>query len=1147
MKKLYFLLVALFVGIFSAQAARVYFQNTGNWGTVAAYAWSPDNKGWPGIVLSSSTNTTTIDGTLYYFYDTPGAQTKIIFNNNNQGQQTKDLAVIDNAVYSYAQNSNNGGTTDPIGNIVNGHFVKAGEVVLTEGSLYFPVETYDKSKAYLYTWSPQVTGGWPGDQMTKVTLSNGEFWKWTTKDDRDITNVTIGGVQLNTGDNSAQVEYNKGIAVQPGYYINIITGEAAPVETYVSQGGVTLPDWYNGWINLVGGYNEWSTDAAGFQMTDATNPVASWSNQAIGQTGFKIKSWFNNTDAYYSAGGAVKVGEWFDCPVDANNAPEMTVAGASADATFDVEFNIDTKQLKLTLVSGTIDEGGQGGEDPGTTDYTKWTVNICGDWNDNTTYGDGSIYTTPTEEGIATFENLENLYQGFQIKTWDDKEDKWYNQAEGAIATDTWVVLGNAYGSVVNIEGATEKSIYTIEFDCKINSVRATLVSGGDTPTAPESIYIIGKPAGDNWAPNKGLEIKGTNGVYTTTLDFDATSYFGFATQLTEGDSQEDWMTLNEKYRIGAIENNSSTSDDHYLVSADQLKLNSALELGFKYPGTTSWGLPAGKYNVSLSWNNKQISITPTELRDEPVVATEFFLTGDFNTWAPADETYKFTQVDDSNVYTLSLESLPAGAEFKITNGSWDLSFGGEGEYGNNDPVNAVIGNNNMWKNSVNLIAGDWINIKFTFTYNENTDVASLLNIEATEVALPDDKVTYAVVGPIFQDNVQSMDMTLDGTTATLTATVQKQTFRIQKLVNGEVTATYGPTAAGDIINPGEYTGKEIDANGTPWVFSAVIIPEATADIEFSFNTESMVLTISKVETPASEELYIVGEGTINGTTLGWTPTSPLTVEGKDGVYTFSVKGGTKFQISTEKADWDEGYNKNGLCFDGRQNSEVQSSDINNPIKLYWGWAQDIVMPTNYAEYTVTVTLKGNVGGSESTMLIVPVGEVSYPETMYVIGNVNGEESWIPTNGYAMTKTADGVFKVTEMGLTRSAASEYAYFSFAESLATAEGDWASMGQRYGAAADNDYKLNGDANETAPIRAGETAFMIQIDPGATITMTLDFTTMQLTVDSTTMVDNVVVDGNDAPVYYNLQGVRVDNPAAGLYIVVRGNNVTKEVIR
>jgi len=45
-----------------------------------------------------------------------------------------------------------------------------------------------------------------------------------------------------------------------------------------------------------------------------------------------------------------------------------------------------------------------------------------------------------------------------------------------------------------------------------------------------------------------------------------------------------------------------------------------------------------------------------------------------------------------------------------------------------------------------------------------------------------------------------------------------------------------------------------------------------------------------------------------------------------------------------------------------------------------------------------------------------------------------------------------------------------------------------------------------------------------------------------------ISSVNAADSDAPaVYYNLQGVRVENPESGLYIVKRGNTVTKEIIR
>ncbi len=52
----------------------------------------------------------------------------------------------------------------------------------------------------------------------------------------------------------------------------------------------------------------------------------------------------------------------------------------------------------------------------------------------------------------------------------------------------------------------------------------------------------------------------------------------------------------------------------------------------------------------------------------------------------------------------------------------------------------------------------------------------------------------------------------------------------------------------------------------------------------------------------------------------------------------------------------------------------------------------------------------------------------------------------------------------------------------------------------------------------------------------------------TVDFSSGISDIIVDEENAPaVYYNLQGVQVANPDNGIYIVRRGNKVTKEIIR
>ncbi|MEZ3591398.1 MAG: hypothetical protein K1V84_10220 [Muribaculaceae bacterium] len=49
-------------------------------------------------------------------------------------------------------------------------------------------------------------------------------------------------------------------------------------------------------------------------------------------------------------------------------------------------------------------------------------------------------------------------------------------------------------------------------------------------------------------------------------------------------------------------------------------------------------------------------------------------------------------------------------------------------------------------------------------------------------------------------------------------------------------------------------------------------------------------------------------------------------------------------------------------------------------------------------------------------------------------------------------------------------------------------------------------------------------------------------------ATTAIDAIDADASDAaPVYYNLQGIRVDHPTSGTYIVVRPSGITKETIR
>lgn len=84
----------------------------------------------------------------------------------------------------------------------------------------------------------------------------------------------------------------------------------------------------------------------------------------------------------------------------------------------------------------------------------------------------------------------------------------------------------------------------------------------------------------------------------------------------------------------------------------------------------------------------------------------------------------------------------------------------------------------------------------------------------------------------------------------------------------------------------------------------------------------------------------------------------------------------------------------------------------------------------------------------------------------------------------------------------------------------------------------------------------TTIVGNVDPGMTlpaanqsgsVTMSFNLVTNELMVKNYNGIDSVSADNGADAVYYNLQGVQVETPQNGLYIVKRGDKVTKEVIR
>lgn len=173
-------------------------------------------------------------------------------------------------------------------------------------------------------------------------------------------------------------------------------------------------------------------------------------------------------------------------------------------------------------------------------------------------------------------------------------------------------------------------------------------------------------------------------------------------------------------------------------------------------------------------------------------------------------------------------------------------------------------------------------------------------------------------------------------------------------------------------------------------------------------------------------------------------------------------------------------------------------------------------------------------------------GAGNYPRLFYLIGSFNG---WNPAGSIVSDSKERGVYVWNHVSLPAGTDSNEAYFSF---VTTRHPEWDTVNttHRYGAQSENAL-IDGSASVKmfhSDINSAS-AYAWRAPSGA-YKVTADLRNMKVLLSEpvTSGVCSVVADDVDAaPVYYNMQGIRVETPSAGLYIVVRGNKVTKEFVK
>lgn len=167
---------------------------------------------------------------------------------------------------------------------------------------------------------------------------------------------------------------------------------------------------------------------------------------------------------------------------------------------------------------------------------------------------------------------------------------------------------------------------------------------------------------------------------------------------------------------------------------------------------------------------------------------------------------------------------------------------------------------------------------------------------------------------------------------------------------------------------------------------------------------------------------------------------------------------------------------------------------------------------------------------------------IPVPEHLYIFGTVDGN-NWTPAEAIEMDK-ADKVFTYTGS----IDAEGDGYFAFTEVQSS---DWATVnaarwsgseGADQPVVLDSEIELVYGVDASLKLVAGYYEFKVVFDD---YVVNLTVTAKEKPGDG---IDDISADASSQAEYFNLQGIRVVNPAAGnIYIVRRGENVTKELVK
>ena len=841
------------------------------------------------------------------------------------------------------------------------------------------------------------------------------------------------------------------------------------------------------------------------------------------ESGFKIA---DNSWGAYNFGSASNITPGNTYTLQNNsNSGNITTAGAVTLSNVKLTFKLSTGQLTVegTAAAATYPEA----------------LYIVGDFNGWTT-NDANYKMLPDgNNGKYVIKNV-NIANGAQVKFCNGSwAVNWGASTEGdpLPVGSEFVPAFNAnnYKLTVALSDATVEFYYDLS---NIESARIKITNGEGGGTVDPGTGGGGGNFADYWVNVFGPFNNWTdNGQQpdaegiTTTTDLPINA---------EGFKVKIWTGKEDVYYV---------ADGDKVIPLDtwtQMAVDNSGAANAQIQGASATTVYTVKYNL----NNNQIYVTLQSGNTDPGTDPEdidFYVRGSFTDNWGINEAYKMNK--NGNVYTLSGITIPANGEFKVSDNtdSWKVSFGGSATGDETTQTISTDTEYDAWMgSSVNFkVDKEITNATVTFTYNgQNSSVASKITVTGTVAGGGDDPIdpdpdptgtTLYLRGSFIGGDDWGVDeaykMTANGNVYTLTG-INIPAAGEFKVANDDWTISYGGT--GDINDESVktctiYNDTETDA----WFNSSVNFTVAkainNATVTFTLNSDNSMPSTIKVtgtEVGGGDDPVDPNPGTytalyIRGGGFGWDDcTSANQMSTTDGVnYTKSVASlESGFKISDEGyATYNFGSASN---VEPGQDYTLTNDAMSGNITTKGG------MPITNA--VINFNLTTGVMNITGTM-----SDATYPEALYLVGTFNG---WV---------TNDAAYKMNREGDTGKYVINGVNIASGEQLKVCTGSWAN---NWGSSMEGETLPIG--YEFVPSYNGQNYMLGEDLVNATIEFVyniddIEVASMTIT-NGSSGVDGIYSNDSEAK-YYNMQGVRVMNPDNGIYIVKRGNQVTKEVIR